>query len=88
MDLSPDIKRFAAENEMEIKAVLMQMLMEYYDSTVSENYEGKWDEGVLEHGGVTDEKINSINWVEELTKEMKDAFWYVTLILFRQRRGQ
>lgn len=88
MDLSPEIKRFAAENEQEIKAVVQQMVAEYFDSTISENYEGKWDEGTAEHGPMTEEKMEQTNWVEHLTHEMKDSFWYVTLILYKQRRGQ
>lgn len=87
MDLTPEIKKFAAENEQEIKAVVQQMMMEYFDCTISENYEGKWDEGTAEHGPMTEETLNKVNWIEQLTMEMKDSFWYVTLILYKQRRG-
>lgn len=87
-DLSPEIKKFAAENEAEIKAVVQQMIMEFYESSISQNYEEKWDAGVKEHNGFNEEVLMTKNWVAELGNEFMDAFWYQTIILFRQRRAQ
>lgn len=88
MDLSPDIKQFAAEHEKEIKASVLQMLTEFFESSISDNYHEKWDLGVQEHGAMTEDTLNKVNWVMEMTKEFQDAFWYQCLILYRQAREQ
>jgi hypothetical protein len=59
MDLTPEIK-FAAENELEIKERVRKRVEDYFDSRVSENYHGKWDQGVLEHGSMTEAVLNKI----------------------------
>jgi hypothetical protein len=88
MDLTSEIKQFAAENELEIKERVRDRLRDYFDSTISENYHEKWDQGVLEHGPMTDAVLEKIDWAAEAEMEMKDSFWYETLILFRQSRGE
>ncbi len=87
MDLSPEIKQFAAEHEKEIKTAVLKMMADYFDSSLSENYHEKWDAGVAVHGPFTEEKLPE-NWNEQLSAEFKDAFWYTTVILFRQSREQ
>jgi hypothetical protein len=86
-DLSPAIKQFAAEHEAEIKAAVMLKMQEFFDSSISDNYHEKWDQGVEEHGPMTDDVLSLVNWMDEMAKEFKDAFWYQALILYRDRRG-
>ena len=88
MDLSSEIKQFAAENEEEIKQNVLRMLEEFFDSSISSNYEEKWDAGAREHGAMTEDKLRRLSLAKELTSEFQDAFWYTALILFRQHRGQ
>lgn len=87
-DLSSEIKQFAADHESEIKASVMQMMDEYFASSTSDLYHEKWDAGVQEHGPMTESVLDGVNWVEQMTMEFKDAFWYETLILFRRSRAQ
>lgn len=87
-DLSRDIKTFAAEHEAEIKRAVLKEIEEFFDSTISDNYHEKWDAGMREHGPMTEETLNGMNWTQQMTMEFKDAFWYETLIRFRLARGK
>lgn len=88
LDLSPAIKAFAAVHEAEIKAGVLKKMAEYFETTTSEHYHSKWDEGTKEHGALTEATLNAVNWTEEQTKEAKDAFWYEVLIRFRESRAE
>jgi len=83
-DLSPQIKQYAADHEMEIKDAVIRMLCEYYDSSLSTNYEEKWDKGEREHGLFTEEKLNGVDWSAQFFDEAKDAFWYMTIMKYRK----
>jgi hypothetical protein len=82
-DLSPAIKAFARLNEDRIKEAVMEKLEECFASTVTENYESKWDDGVKEHGAMSEEVLRNVNWIEQQLMEFKDAFWYEALLLYR-----
>jgi hypothetical protein len=82
-DLSPELKQFAAEHEMEIKEMVLDKLDEFFSCTVVDNYVEKWDAGVQEHGPMTAEVMQKVNWAEQQIMEFKDAFWYETLLMYQ-----
>lgn len=84
VDLSPTIKQFAAEHDMEIRKRAIARMTAYYDRTISTDHEPKWDKGCKEHGTFTDEKRRTVNWREQQVQEFDDTYWYEAIDYYNE----
>lgn len=85
-DLSPDIKQYGALDEQQIMREAAQLVLDFFDSTISTDFESKWDEGSKEHGALTLEKLYEVDWTDQMLQECKDLFWYQTIRRFKLYR--
>lgn len=84
VDLSPAMKQFAADHDMEIRDRAVARLIAYFDRTISTDHEPKWDRGCKEHGTFTNEKRIGVDWREQQTQEFDDLYWYETILYYNE----
>jgi len=82
-DLSPLFHQFCADDESQAKREAIQFMIEYYDSTMCDDYREKWEKGVKEHGMLTKAKVNDVDWFEQGIQELQDNFYFIELRRFK-----
>lgn len=58
------------------KDVLLQRICNIIRNLEPTDYLDRWRRGEEEHGVITDEVIQEMDFDRELEEEIKDAFWY------------
>lgn len=89
MDLDPteniaeDIIKFGVENEQAIRQRCMESALRFFQDTDVQTFIPKYRKGVLEHGGMTNGKLNTFDLPGAVQDELTDLFWYECFRMFK-----